>query len=332
MASLVNAPVIFKRENERLRTGGNQTFYIINFEWKTNGFFAIMRKALSAFAIADEMGWVPFIDVQDSLYNVKGGYNGTTNMFEYYFKTINLYPIEYIKENCNYFQSSYLHILEISKSFGLYDENSVYSEYQISEEYLKYLGSKAKKYFILKDTLKRELDYEIRKIVCDESIIGIHFRGSDFAAGRHGHPISGKYEQYFNAMQEAISAGFNKFFLATDDTNVLNAFQKEFGDCIIYFDDVNRTSSDVGIHLQNHSKGNDGYYLGREVLRDMLALSYCDGLIAGLSQVSIFARIEKYASDSAYTFKRIIDNGIYHNDTKRAKDYYKQLYSGDLLK
>lgn len=55
------------------------------------------------------------------------------------------------------------------------------------------------------------------------------------------------------------------------------------------------------------------YLLGLEVVRDMYALSYCNGLIAGLSQVSICSRIVKKSRKEEYEYLKIIDHGLNNN-------------------
>ena len=53
--------------------------------------------------------------------------------------------------------------------------------------------------------------------------------------------------------------------------------------------------------------------LGVEVLRDMYSMAECDGLVAGLSQVSYAARIQKKSMGSEYEDLVILNKGInYH--------------------
>ena len=53
--------------------------------------------------------------------------------------------------------------------------------------------------------------------------------------------------------------------------------------------------------------------LGYEVLRDMYTLASCDGLVAGLSQVSYAARICKRSRNEKYDIEMILNKGInYH--------------------
>ena len=52
------------------------------------------------------------------------------------------------------------------------------------------------------------------------------------------------------------------------------------------------------------------YRKGLEVLRDVYTLASCGGLVAGLSHVSILARIVKYSFDKKYSYQNILSNGI----------------------
>lgn len=333
MVSLQDAPRIFRRENDILITGKGRIFYIVEYPWRTNGFFAIMRKVLSGCAIADSMGMIPYVHITNSIFNIPGGFNGTDNMFEYYFDRT--YQIDYssIINEENYIKASYSHVLDFHRAFGYFDEDSIYSEYTIDEGFLKYLGTIAHKYIVLKENLRVSIFESIKSVIDEnEKTVAVHFRGSDFLTGRHGHPIAGKIEQYFSAIDDALAEGYQKIFLATDDDNALKAFVDKYGNKICFFADVQRSKSETGVHLQTHERENDQYYLGLEVLRDMLAISRCDGIVAGLSQVSIYARIQKYADGNKYDFQRIIDNGLNVNDTKKAKDYYDKLYKSEKVK
>jgi len=58
------------------------------------------------------------------------------------------------------------------------------------------------------------------------------------------------------------------------------------------------------------------------VLRDMHTLAHSDGLIAGLSHVSICAQITKKSYGDKYSILEIIDKGVYQSK-KIAVDFYK---------
>lgn len=76
-----------------------------------------------------------------------------------------------------------------------------------------------------------------------------------------------------------------------------------------------------------HEREEQKYYLGREVLRDMLTLSCCDGFIAGVSNVSNFARIWKYRQNKAFQYMKIINRGLNNKNTRAGRKYLTTLRS-----
>ena len=326
MASLSNWQIIYKRGNESLILDKKRTFYLVKYHWKTNGFFAIMRKCLDGCAFADAMGWIPYIQIEDSIFNVPGGYKGITNMFEYYYKPVVDISIQEIEERENYIIANSGHSMTLYRQFVVDDKNLLAREYTVNEEMLMYLGGILKKYFVLKKEVHNEICDEINRVLPKTKVLGVHFRGSDFSVGRNGHPVQCSVDQYFNAIDKALDDGFESIFLATDDQNAIIQFLEKYGNKICIFKDVERSSTECGVHFQKHSRENDQYYLGREVLRDMLALARCDGLIAGLSQVSLFSRIQKYSYGEKYEYQYIIDNGLNIGNSIKAKKYYNKLH------
>lgn len=118
-------------------------------------------------------------------------------------------------------------------------------------------------------------------------------------------------KDYEYLIDEAIKKyNFTKIFLATDDNNILNEFKEKYKERLLYYKDVNRTDGTKSIVFENNQRENNNYLNGLEVLRDMYTLANCDGLIAGLSQVSFAARITKKSLNKEYNFLKIIDNGI----------------------
>lgn len=103
---------------------------------------------------------------------------------------------------------------------------------------------------------------------------------------------------------------FQKIFLATDEKSAVERFEKEFPGKVFYFQDVYRGEGNTSIAFSQSDRPNHHYRLGYEVLRDMYALAFCDGLVAGLSQVVNCARIVKESSGEEYDTLCIINNGI----------------------
>ena len=123
-----------------------------------------------------------------------------------------------------------------------------------------------------------------------------------------------KAEDYFNVIDKAIiENGFEYIFLATDDSRKLELFIKRYNDKLIYFKDVHRSDGIVNVTFEKNDREHNNYLNGLECLRDIYTMSYCNGLVAGLSQVSVCARIVNRSLDKKFEFEKIIDNGIYRS-------------------
>ena len=102
--------------------------------------------------------------------------------------------------------------------------------------------------------------------------------------------------------------------MATDDTEIVDLFvQKYGGERLIYDEAVTRGQGDVGVHIKER-KNKNGYKLGLDVIKDMYSLANCGGLISGVSQVSLFARLFNRTFDEHYSYDVIVSKKINSNN------------------
>ena len=133
--------------------------------------------------------------------------------------------------------------------------------------------------------------------------------------GYNNHPTAVRLEQTIKAIKEAmIGREFKLIFLATDEKGVYDILYSEFGNKVVWFDDTYRGEDSKSIAFSDENREYHHYKLGKEVLRDAYTLSKCEGLIAGMSQVSFGARIFKISRNEVYSYCNIIDNGINKNN------------------
>jgi hypothetical protein len=93
---------------------------------------------------------------------------------------------------------------------------------------------------------------------------------------------------YLNIARRAFEADhYNNVFLATDDSNVVEAFTREFGTNLVVLESP-RSSTREPVHSGH--KNISGYLKGLCVLIDAYMLSKCDYLIRSTSNVSSFAQ------------------------------------------
>ena len=171
---------------------------------------------------------------------------------------------------------------------------------------------------------REEFEKEIQQLFDGRKVLGIHVRGTDFKAGLEKHPIAVDTASYLGYIDEALENGFEKVFVATDDESILSECIKRYSSKIIFFQDTYRSDNGIALHMQKIKRKDNEYYLGLEVLRDVYTLAACDGLIAGLSQVSFCTQIFKYAQDKCYDYLRVIDNGVNAKRDNEKLDEYKR--------
>ena len=264
------------------------------------GFFALLRNAMSCLVVADRFGFIPYIVYpEDSLYSEEKPINGSYNAFEYYFQQVSDVTDAEIGASANvlYYETKHL--------------NAVKYGYQEEYENVEAFSHVYKKYIKLNDAIERKVTSEINNLLNGKKTIGIHIRGTDYKQGYKNHPIFITVEEYITILQNAIQEkGFEQIFLATDEDSIVKEISKAFPGKVVFFCDSLRSEDGKAVHTSHNSRLNNKYLMGYEVLRDMLALSKCNALIAGLSNVSLFAMIANRAEGKKYEYCKIINKGV----------------------
>ena len=271
-----------------------------------DGLFAELRFILHEIFFAEKFGMVPVALIpQTSCYCEKCAVNGTTNPFEYYFDPVSDISVEDAFQSVavvehNYYQREYIKTL--------YDMDSGYLP---SEDYLLKMAELVKKYLHLNSRTKKKISNSIHDLLQDNITLAVHVRGADFKRHYINHPNMVTVDEYLQATEKLLEEKrFEKIFLATDDLEAIRRFTDKFGDKVIYYTDVVRTDGDETVMKSISDRENHHYSLGLEVIRDMYTLSACDGIIAGLSNVSLFARIVKLSKNQDYKYMDYMNKGI----------------------
>lgn len=297
---------------ERGEADNSGVLYHIYMEESHSGFFADHNKLLEYLYFADYYHLVPVVEYTDRYcYAEQHPVNGTTNPFEYYFMQPSGIDLNCMKKKGAVLRSRKDNIM-LAKQLN--EKNEGYTK---SDEYLGQMGKITQKYIRLRPEVRAYVDSEMDQLLekaAGEKILGVHVRGTDFKRNYNGHPVAVTLQEY---VQEAdkllVSGGYDKIFLATDDNNAIRMFESRFGEKALYYQDVMRSEGNETVMKSVSSRENHHYKLGLEVLRDMLTLAACDGLVAGLSQVSYAARIQKLSMEQQYQDLKILDKGInYH--------------------
>lgn len=292
--------------------------YVYKENEAIGGFFAQHRRLLLGLAFADYYGLKPVVYFgKDYRYHEENPIDGTINGFEYYFEQpVNIrYEEALVSQNVVFFTPIHLTMLSKGK----------FSYYTLLDEEIEYLARIQKKYIKIKKKVYEEILNDIYKILNNKKTLAVHIRGTDFRLGLAGHPIPLKVdEQIIKVKQIMQQKKFEQVFLATDEENTIKEFKRVLGEQVRFYDDVFRSETETAAQYSFSSRPLHQYRLGFEVLRDMLTLASCQGLIAGLSQVSFCARITKKSWNQEYDFLEISDNGKFKENTEAALKTIKQ--------
>ncbi len=297
-------------------SGKTGILYRIRIGSKGDGFFAEHRRLLNYLYYADQLQLVPYIEFTgDYTYAEEHPVNGMSNPFEYYFcqpcveeTELNSYRYSVANRDCDQ-----------DFSRALKPENG----YDLSEEYVAAMAEISRKY-IRPNAATAELLQQARELLGNAKTLGVHVRLTDFRKNYYGHPTCVTADHHLELAKKAMEQyGFRQIFLATDDVETVELFRREFGNALLSYQDVVRSEGEVSVAFSSDQRDNHHYRLGQEVLRDMYTLSMCEGLIAGKSQVSICAYIQKRTTGD-YEYREIIDAGYNTDASRKFSDVVKQ--------
>lgn len=298
----------------------NKIVYLLQTGDNASGFFSEYRRWLESMYFADRFGFSPTIILDSkSFYAEKDEIFGTSNPFEYYFEQ----PTEISKESA---LKSYNVVRFREAHRKICNDGFNHWGYEISDEYVNSMADINRKYLKLNQRVNRKIKSDVSSILNGKKTLGIHVRGTDFKVGYNAHPTFVSPEEYLEKAKEIFeNMEFEQIFLATDELRVIELFRQSFEQKLVYYLDVERGSGNTSVALSENTRENHRYLLGYEVLRDMHTLSSCQGLIAGLSAVSLCARIEKRSKEENFEYLQILSKGVLDNnkscdaDMKRKK-------------
>ena len=114
--------------------------------------------------------------------------------------------------------------------------------------------------------------------------------------------------------------GYELIFLATDEEEAVAKFKETFGDKLRFFEDVKRGSEKDDSVAFSATEPGSRYRLGYEVIRDQYFLTRAEGLVCGISNLTVAARVLKKAwYDTGYEDLVVIEHGFNKNDNSFSK-------------
>lgn len=236
------------------------------------GFFAAFLAVLNHLAYCKQTQKIPVVYWDNrSWYYRKGGFNGSHNVWEYYFQPASKLKYEPKKDKLN---SSYggpyntFHYTDL-------DETTRHNAYNLIAKYIR-----------INAIVQRKIDNFYQKYMIGKHTIGIHLRGTD--KFREVTPVS--TEKIIAAALEHVN-GDTQFFVASDEQQLLEkAIELLDGYRVIFYDCYRSHDTNQPLHIKNSDITKPSFaQLGQDVLVEVSLFARCDVLVHTGSNVSAAA-------------------------------------------
>jgi len=291
------------KKRERRFSKGNEnpekTFYVISYDYDTQGLFAIVKSVLSHIMYATDKGWIPVVDLKNYHCQYQ---HGDGNAWEQFFQQPCGYTLDDIQRSKHVVRSYY----------GMYPYNT-YDFYvdvldrpeechRIAEVYKKYIKPQPK---VLEYMEKMKSDLQI-----DKKTLGVLCRGTDYLNRKPKyHPRQPEPEAVVNdACLVMEQNGYETVFVATEDELVLELFKKKFGGKVKQINQPRLTLkksqqylSDIKTETDTRNKMALDYYTA------LYILSQCPSLLAGRTAGTLGAVF----MSEGYEWTQFYDLGYY---------------------
>ncbi len=278
-------------------------YYVIKPDNTETGLFSYFNVFLPQMLMAKTAGWSPIVDMQ----NVNNTYLepsqiGKENAWEFYFEQdrgLQLKNIEGEKI--------------VNKSFEPF-RNGPYSGRAFFENWY---GEKTfwRKYVAKEIVVRREIlnsvnSWWAKSTRDNDRVLGVLVRGTDYLRLKPtGHARQPEPEQCVKKTKELLKTwNCNRVYLCTEDQQILDLFESEFNNQIIFYNKPYVLDTGNGYVTQVHfDRLDDKKKQGEEYLIQILLLSRCTCLLAGPCGGTIGAELFTKGFEREY----IWDLGLY---------------------
>ena len=236
------------------------------------GFFAAFLAVLNHLAYCKQTNRTPVVYWGDrSWYYRKNGFNGSHNVWEYYFKPVSKLKYDPNKDRLH---SSYEGPYSTFHYTDL-DETTRHNAHDLIAHYIR-----------IKPVVKNKIDDFYTKHMMGKHTIGIHLRGTD--KFREMKPVS--TEKIIAAALEHAHEN-TQFFVASDEQQLLEkAIHLLDGYTVIFYDCYRSHDTNKPLHIKNSDPTKPSCaQLGEDVLVEVSLFALCDVLVHTRSNVSAAA-------------------------------------------
>ena len=234
------------------------------------GFFAEFLGTLNHIAWCEKNSVTPVVYWNSGLYYEPAGYNGSKNVWEYYFEPVS--SAQYRKKD------------RIRRAYEAPDGSHIKGFHDKCKSYNTRIELKMqvhdliKKYIKIKPVVMGKVNSFYTRYMEGKYTIGVHLRGTD----KHIEVLPTSITKILDIANEAARGIPDcQFLVATDEVRLLEKAKELLHGKVIYYDSQ-RSNTDQAIHTHGKNKA----LLGEEVLIEVLLLSQCKKLIHTCSNVS----------------------------------------------
>ncbi len=285
----------------------DKTFFIVRRESTYSGLLSLLMTHLVRIDEAVKRGCIPVVDMQNN-FNVylPEELIGKENAWEYYFEQPMNYGLQDIKKSRNILLGSG----KVPETFPYNDVKFASGE----DGRIRYWQEIAQKYIRLNEKTENYIkELEAQLFSPGDKILGVKCRGTDYLRAKpEGHPRQPEIDQMIQKAQEVmVQQGCNKIFLATEDGTVYDKFSAHFKDAVVTNkkEYVHYEKGPIGKVVYSDDK-KEKYLEGLEYLSQIIILSRCDCLVAGLTSGTIGAML----FTKGYQYSYIFDLGHYSKE------------------
>jgi len=271
-------------------------FHVIRHSDPHAGFSSLLTIALNGVRKALENNWLPVVnydqEVNDHFYDSEHG----PNVWEYYFEPIMGVSYSRIEELLTEgeISESDLHTYpaELLWEWHRFDPDRIATFWhdEPPEDPRSWMAEKRRlgrqyvsRFLHVKPHIRTRVEQFAEQHIAPEYTFGVQIRGTDFAYAEPTEPRS-----YFRTIDDLVRrkkiTSF-RVFLATDQSQFVDHFSRQFGDRLITYSST-RSTSDVPPFL---FRDMSPYKKGEDVLMDILLLAKCDFLLKSASAVGEYA-------------------------------------------
>lgn len=280
------------------KLNAERVFYVIRCPQEQLGFFGLFNYVVYHLKIAVSIGAEPVVDWQyyPNNYVTEDDLVGKENAWEYFFDQPTNITLDEVYHSRNV-------IMSHGNGEGSLEEVYYPDELEKSHKLVK-------KYIRLNFMTYQHIEKEYQDLdIQGRRVMGIKCRGTDFVETKpKRHSICPTAKETYDKIKELESewGEFDKFFIATEDANILNEMEGYLGDKLIYIQEK-RFESVQGRWLSQvyDDKKNCGkkYSDMLAYLSSIYILASCDALVAPVIGATLGAMRIKGTYENCFFFQ-----------------------------